>query len=176
MVSTDLLLLEQWMLQLAFHETELGFAIENSLRNLAGVADLNIELDPGMARMKPYQPLRQPVAGNGLAGEYGEPPATQPAQISQGCLGKTRAGQHGLSLAEEQAAVLVQNDASSDPVEQSDRMPLFQGGKCVADSRLGQVQCARRRRHVLAFGDRDENTKLLQRHAINLPNGSFQPY
>jgi|TARA_B100000678_G_scaffold277897_1_gene272132 hypothetical protein len=61
-------------------------------------------------------------------------------------------------------ARLSELDAAPDAVEQLDRMPFFQRGNGRRCRRLRYVQGSRRRRHMLAFGNANEDAELLKSH------------
>ena len=60
-------------------------------------------------------------------------------------------------------------------IEQLDPVPLLERRDRGAGRRLGEIQRLSRARHVLAFGDADENAQLLQRHRRFALRGSDAP-
>ena len=175
-ILSDILLLKQWMFELAFYKTKLCCAIEHSLCNLTCVANLDMEFHRWMALVKPYQPFRQPVARNRLACEHCKPAAPEAAQISQRRLSKAGSRQHGLRLAQEDPTILVQDHAASDPVDRWIAWRSSRAASALLTADWVRFNARARRRHMLALCDCDEDAKLLERQPIDLLNGSFLAY
>ena len=114
--------------------------------------------------VEPDEAAREPIAADGLAGGERQFARLQAGEIGEGLFGGRGAGENALRLDEERPPGGRQRDAPADAIKQFDVVALFERGDRRARRRLCQVQHACRARHVLAFGDGDENAQLLQRH------------
>ena len=159
-------LLERGIVDMALDETQLGGAVDHGFRRLRGIADRELDLDLRIGAPERDQPRRQPIAGDGLAGVNAERAALEPAQFGQREFGGGGAREHRARFIEEQPAFRVQFDAAADAVEQRDAVAAFERADGRAHRRLRQAQRFGGTGDVLAFGDRDEDTKLLERHTL----------
>ncbi len=87
-------MLESGEVEVALDEADIGPALAHRLGHLGGVADGEVELQPGMRRAEPVHQRRQPVVADGLAGVQRQDAAAQPGQVVQRALGQRRPGQH----------------------------------------------------------------------------------
>ena len=148
----------------AFHQPDLDFAVRHGLGHFGGVADQGFDRNVRMFGAERHQPLRQPIAGDGLAGHHREHAALQACQIRQRPLGGIRLGQHRASLGQEDAAFLGQLDAPPYAMEQGDTGAALQAGDGRRHRRLGAMKDFCGARDMLAFRHRHEQAQLLQRH------------
>ncbi len=150
----------------ALDQTQLGLARQHRLDHLMGVADRQMQFDARMALGEGGHARRQPIGGNGLAGEQPHRAALQPRQFVQQPLGRLGPRQHGPRLGQEGRSRRVQGQAAPNPVEQPRPVSRLQRIDRRADRRLGQMQRLGRPRHVQALGHGDEDAQLFQRHGL----------
>jgi len=156
---------EHRIINRALNKPEFGKSLMHGGRHLCGVADIESDIDRGIGAPEGDEVSGQPVAGDGLAGMDGERAALQTTQFGKYQLGCFGTGEHGARLIQEERARFGELDAASDAVEQLGAVSCFQGSDRGTDRRLCEMQRLGGARHVLTFGDRHENAKLLQRHA-----------
>ena len=114
---------------------------------------------------------REPVAGEGAAREGGEASASEAAQIRRG---QPRAGEHGARLAQELSPFSLSMMAPAEPIEQAHRMPLLESRQRISDADWVRFIAAAAIVTCSRSPPRDEESELLERHAIDLQNRSIQ--
>src|SRR5262249_24358774 len=77
-------------------------------------------------------------------------------------------------LIEKEPAGFGEFDAATDAMKQRGRMGVLQRDDRGADRLLRQVQGFGGPRHVLAFGDGDEDAQLLEGHALTAKSRGFR--
>jgi hypothetical protein len=155
------------VLHRAFDETELRRTGFDRLGDLSGVANREANPDLRESPAKRDKSLREPVARDGLARLYSQSAPLQAAEFTQRKFGHLRPGQDRPGLRQEHTPGLRQLDMAADAVEQPRVMPRLERRDRVTGRRLREVQRPGGLRHVLALGDRDKDSQLLQRHALS---------
>src|SRR5215471_20125803 len=174
-VLTHLLADERGFFDRAFDEAKLSRAIDHRLGDLRRVTDADSQIDLGMILTKTHQTVRQPIARNRLTSLYCKCTPLKTSQLAQRELGRRCPGKYPARLLEEQSARFGQLDPPADTVKQRGRIGIFQRDDCSADRLLRQVQSFGRARHVLTFGDGNEDAELLEGHCRRPPISSLAP-
>ena len=163
-VGVDPHLLDPRHLERPLDQAQFGLSRQHGFHHPVRVADIQMQVDRRMAPRKGRHARRQPVGGDGLAGEQPHRAALQPRQIVQHPLRRLGLGQHRPRLGQKGRPGRVQGQAPAHPVEQPGPVPRLQGRDRRADRRLGQAQRLGRPRHVQTLGHGDEDAKLFQGH------------
>jgi len=130
-----------------------------------GVADRQMQLHARMALGEGGHARRQPIGGDGLAGEQPHRAALQPRQLVQQPFGRLGPRQHRPGFRQKGRPRRIQRQPPPNPVEQPCSVPRLQRVNRRADRRLRQMQRLGRSRHMQALGHGDEDAELFQRHA-----------
>ena len=99
-----------------------------------------MQVDFGMGPRKGRHARRQPVGGDGLAGEQPHRAALQPRQIVQHPLRRLGLGQHRPRLGQKGRPGRVQGQAPAHPVKQGMAHGAFQLLQHLGGRRLSQAQ------------------------------------
>jgi hypothetical protein len=156
---------EQWIVDIALDEIEIGFPGRNGAGDLGRIADRQRDGNAELALAKPSEMAGQPVARDSLSRPSGETSSLQALQFAEHPLGTVDLIDDRFRLRQQHSAGRREFHAASDSVEQSHAETAFEGLNGGAGRRLGHVQHGRRLGHVQAFGDRHEYSKLIESHA-----------
>ena len=148
----------------AFDESKLDSTGEHGLDRVTRIPDRDADRQPRVGPAEVDEARRQPVAGDGFACLDLQAPPPQAGDLGQHELRAVDLREDGLRLDEKRRAGLRQFYAATDALEQTRIMASLERGDMRADRRLREMENLRRLCDVLAFGDGDEDAKLVEGH------------
>ena len=148
----------------ALYDADIGLAVADERRRIVGVGDLEADLDAWIGAPKVVDQRREPISRDRLARGERQASALEAGEICQRLLCGRGAGEHAARLAEKHSSCFRQHDAAPDAVEKFCGVTCLQRRHRGANGRLREVQILCGLRHMLAFGDSDEDAELLERH------------
>ena len=153
----------------ALDETEVSGADIDGVKALGRVAGRKPQIDLRMEFPEIHEMLRQPIAGDRLAGENGKAAARCATEIGQYRFSRAHRRKNCTRFAGKDPALLRQLDPTPDTVEKLDVVAAFQRCNCATDRRLGEIEAFGGTGHVLALGDGQKYSELIKRHECHSP-------
>jgi hypothetical protein len=129
---------------------------------LRRVADLQLEIDLGIALMKRDEMSGEPIACRRLAGEYRQGSPTDAAEISKRILRPADQRDDRLRILEKFTTFRRQLNSAPYPIEEVYRVALLERMYGAAHCRLCHVQRFRGARDMLSLRDGEEDAELFQ--------------
>lgn len=155
---------ELLLLYRPFNEAQLRGAGLDRFSGLRGVANRQADIETRMNSTKCDQVTWQPVARDSLACLNRQRAALKISKLAQSQFSSIDLCQDRSCFGKKHASGFGELDTTSYPIKELRIVARLQSGDGVAGRRLRQIKRSGSLGHMLALGDGDENTELLQRH------------
>jgi hypothetical protein len=146
--------------RMATHDPEIHLVRPDALLDEGRVGDLELELDPGIARPESGKDAREHVDAGRRARPDDERAAPEPAQLADGLAGAVQGGEETLRMPLEDAPGLGTLDRAPEAIEEPRAELPLQLADVLGQGRLAEVKRLRRAPKASRARDSEKHLEL----------------